>query len=114
MSLFTIYHNPKCSKSCKTLKILQDHGKEINIINYLQTPLEATELKEICQKLNCKIQDIVRVKEDVFSTLNLDFNNSEDVINALILHPILLERPIVVKNYEAVLGRPPENVLILM
>ena len=111
MKTFTIYHNPKCTKSRQTLALLQASKIEPQIIEYLQTPPTAAELKGILAKLGMKPEQLVRKGEDVFKE-NYAGKTLTDAqwIDAMVKHPILIERPIVVSGNRAVLGRPPENV----
>lgn len=111
---YIIYHNPRCSKSRETLKILQDAKVEIEIIEYLKTPPSKDDLKELLNKLKVPIKDIVRTKESIFSELCVDLEKEEEVLRVLSEHPVLIERPIVIYNNRAVVGRPPENVLKLL
>lgn len=112
MSEVTIYHNPRCSKSRQTLAILQDKGVTPTVIEYLTAPLDAETLKSLLTMLGMGPRDLMRKKEDVYQANNLGDErlSDDDLINAMIDHPILIERPIVVKDGRAVLGRPPENV----
>lgn len=114
MSLFKIYHNPSCSKSREALRILENHKKEITIIKYLETPIKKSELEEICQKLGCNILDIIRTQEPIFQALNLDLNNADKLFEAVVKHPVLLQRPIVISGQRAAVGRPIENILALL
>ena len=112
-----ILHNPRCSKSRETLKLLQDRGVELAVVEYLQQPLSKAQLREICKLLGSKPLDIVRTKETLFTELGLSKDNgfSDDQwLDVLVQHPKLLERPIVVRKGRAALGRPPENVLALL
>lgn len=112
-----ILHNPRCSKSRETLKLLQDRGVDLPVIEYLQHPLKAAELREICKLLGKKPLEIVRTKEALFSELGLSTDNGysdAQWIAVLAEHPKLLERPIVVRNGKAAVGRPPEAVLALL
>jgi arsenate reductase len=95
----TIYHNPRCSKSRKTLALLQEHGIEPTVVEYLKNPPDKRELGIITRKLGVKPEKIVRRGEDSFKQKE---------------YPILIERPIVVKGDQAIIGRPPENVLDLV
>lgn len=110
MSTWKIYHNPKCSKSRQTLQILQDKGIKPEIIEYLKNPPNEKELLEIISKLNCKPHELLRKKEDTFKALNLDIENDQAVIKAMATTPTIIERPIVITEKTAVIGRPPENV----
>ena len=116
MASFTIYHNPRCSKSRQTLEILNDKGVDVAIVEYLKTPPSKAELKSILAALNVEPQAIMRKKEAEYKEAGLD--NSElsidAQIDAMIAYPKVIERPIVVKGNKAVVGRPPENVLDLI
>jgi arsenate reductase len=111
MKTFTIFHNPKCSKSRATLALLQQRGVEPQIVEYLKTPPTAAELKAIVAKLGIEPEQLVRTGEDVYKA-NYAGKTLTDAqwLDALAKHPILIERPIVVSGNRAVLGRPPENV----
>ncbi len=111
MTDFTIYHNPKCSKSRATLALLQEHGIEPKVVEYLKTPPSATQLKSILGKLGITPEQLVRKGEEVYKSKYAGRQLSEaQWIEALLADPILIERPIVVSGGRAVLGRPPENV----
>ncbi|MBY6191961.1 arsenate reductase (glutaredoxin) [Microbulbifer agarilyticus] len=114
--MWTIYHNPRCSKSRQTLQLLQENNIEPEIVLYLETPPDAAALKTILGKLGIAPRDLLRKGEDAYKELNLkDTSHSDDdLIDAMVSHPKLIERPIVVKGDKAVLGRPPENVLELI
>lgn len=106
-----IYHNPRCRKSRETLEIIKSKGQEPEIIEYLNTPPGADELKEVLGMLGMKASEILRKGEQVYKDNYKGKDLSEDEwIDAMIEHPKLMERPIVVKGKKAVLGRPPENV----
>lgn len=106
-----IYHNPRCTKSRETLKLIRDKGIEPEIVEYLKDIPSTAELKEILMKLNLKAEQIVRRTEAYYKE-NLKGKTfaEEEWIQIMIENPKLIERPIVVKNNKAVLGRPPENV----
>ena len=108
-----IYHNPKCSKSRKALEIIKSKNIEPIIILYLVNKLSKTEVKNLLSKLGLSIRDILRTGEDEYKNNNLKNENLTDdkLIDFLIKFPKLLQRPIVVKNNKAVVGRPPENIL---
>jgi arsenate reductase len=108
----TIYHNPRCSKSRDTLALLEAQGIQPTIIHYLDNPLDKATLLSLLKKLDLSPRDIIRKSEDAYKTLKLDNLSLTDeaLIQALINHPKLLERPIVVAGNKAVIGRPPENV----
>lgn len=106
-----IYHNPRCRKSRETLAIIHDAGLEPEIVEYLKTPLDASELGDLLQMLGIPAEKLIRKGEAIFKELYKGKNLSEDEwIQAMVAHPKLIERPIVVKDSRAVLGRPPENV----
>ncbi len=112
---FTIYHNPRCSKSRSALAILEEKGVQPAIIEYLKTPPTNDELRSILKKLGMKPEQIVRKGEDIYKQKFADKTlTDEQWLDALVKNPILIERPIVVKGDRAVLGRPPENVLNLL
>ena len=108
-----IYHNPKCSKSRKALEIIKSKNIEPIIILYLVNKLSKTEVKNLLSKLGLSIRDILRTGEDEYKNNNLKNENltNDKLIEFLIKFPKLLQRPIVVKNNKAVVGRPPENIL---
>ena len=111
-----IYHNPKCSKSRKALEIIKSKNFEPTIILYLVNKLSKAEVKKLLSKLGLSIRDILRTGEDEYKNNNLKNENLTDdkLIDFLIKFPKLLQRPIVVKDNKAVVGRPPENILNLL
>ena len=113
---FTIYHNPKCSKSRKTLELLQAANIQLTVIEYLRTPPDVATLKSILSKLGISARDLIRSKEALFSELALDDASLDDetLLTAMVDNPILIERPIVVCEGQAVIGRPPENINSLL
>lgn len=115
MADFTIYHNPKCSKSRATLALLQEHGVEPQVIEYLKQPPTQAELKAIVAKLGIKPEALLRKGEEIYKAKYAGkVLTDSQWIDAMISDPILIERPIVVSGKRAVLGRPPENVLELV
>lgn len=111
----TIYHNPRCGKSRDTLAIMKERGIEPTIVEYLKTPPTKNDLRSIIKKLGMYPEQIVRKGEDVYKQKFAAKVLSDDQwLDALAKHPILIERPIVVKGNRAVVGRPPENVLKLL
>ena len=115
MSTYKIYHNSRCRKSRQALQILQDNNCDIEIINYLETNLNASLIKDVLKKLSLKPRDILRTIEQDYKDNNLkqDDLSDDDLIEYMIKYPKLIERPIVIKGDMAILGRPPENVLKL-
>lgn len=114
MGAITIYHNPKCSKSRATLDLVAGGG-EVKIIEYLETPPTAKELESLVAKLGIEPEQLVRKGEDVFKKEYAGKALSRSQwLDAMVRHPILIERPIVVVGDRAVIGRPPENVRALL
>jgi len=111
-----MYHNPKCSKSRATLELLEGWGIAPEVVEYLKNPPTVEQLKEILAKLEMKPRDLMRKKEDDYVDLGLDDEalTDDDLIMAMVEHPILIERPIVLANGKAALGRPPEKVLEIL
>ena len=110
-----IYHNPRCSKSRQTLALLQENGIEPDVVLYLDNIMTANELRKLLAKLGISPIQLVRKGEVVWKEKYKGKELSDDqVIQAMIANPKLIERPIVVKDKLAVLGRPPENVLELI
>ena len=111
-----IYHNPRCSKSRQTLKLIHDAGIDPEIIHYLDSPPSTCELEQILQKLRIEPQELMRKGEAVYKEFGLASRDltRQEAIQLLHEHPKLIERPIVVRGDRAVLGRPPENVLELL
>jgi arsenate reductase len=112
----TIYHNPRCSKSRQTLALLEAKGVEPDVVLYLEDSPDAATLKDLLKKLGLGPRDLLRKGEDAYKDLGLSDLSLTDlaIINAMVAHPKLIERPIVIKGKRAVLGRPPENVLELL
>lgn len=109
----TIYHNPRCSKSRETLALLNENGIQPNIIEYLKNPPSVVTLKQILAQLGINARALLRIKEAEYRSLNLaDQQTSEEqLLHIMHQHPKLIERPIVVCQQKAVIGRPPEKVL---
>jgi len=110
--MVTIYHNPRCSKSRKALALIEDQGLKAEVVLYLKTPPSSDTITELLQKLGMTARDIIRTSEAAYKENNLKESSlsEETLIAAIVAHPILLERPIVVKGKRAIIGRPPENV----
>ena len=111
-----IFHNPRCSKSRQTLSILTDNEIDIDIVEYLkETPNKET-LVKIINLLDIKPRDLLRKSEAVYKEKGLNNENltDDDLIQYMLDNPILIERPIVFDDYRAIIGRPPENVLIFL
>jgi arsenate reductase (glutaredoxin) len=116
MSKVKIFHNPRCSKSRQTLALLEQQNIEAEIIEYLKTPPTKDQLVEIIAMLNIEVRDLLRKGESLYKELGLaDLNLSEDqLIQAMCDNPKLIERPIVINNDKAKIGRPPESVLTIL
>ncbi len=114
MTGWTIYHNPKCITSRRALALLREHGIEPEVIEYLKTPPGADGLKALLKKLKMPAGQLLRKKEGLFKQLKLDPENDAAALAAMAKHPVLMERPVVVRGARAVLGRPPERVLELL
>ncbi len=109
-----IYHNPRCSKSRQTLALIEAQGTTPDIVLYLDTPPSKTELKKLIKMLGIKPQQLLRKGEAIFKEqFKGKTLSDEEWVEAMVAHPKLIERPIVVQDGKAVLGRPPENVLDL-
>ena len=108
-----MYHNPKCSKSRQTLALIRDKGIEPDIVEYLLNPPSVAELKDVLVKLALEPRDIVRQKEAREEGIANDLDGTA-LIEAICKHPRTLQRPIVVKDGKAAVGRPPENVLNIL
>ena len=109
-----IYHNPKCSKSRKTLELVRNKTSEFEIIEYLKNPMTVKKITVLLSQLKIKPLELVRTQETIWKE---NYKGKElidiEIINAMAENPKLIERPIVVKNNKAAIGRPPENVLSL-
>jgi len=112
----TIYHNPRCSKSRETLKLLESRGVSPTVVEYLKTPPTAAELQDILAKLGYGPRQLMRTKEAEYKQGGLDATNlsDADLIAAMVSTPKLIERPIVLANGKAAVGRPPESVLDIL
>ena len=112
----TIYHNPRCSKSRATLALLQERGFEPRVVEYLKTPPDRDTLVWLLDRLGMEPRELMRKGEPEYKELGLD-NPEMDrdaLIDAMLEHPKLIERPIVVYQGEAAIGRPPERVLEIL
>jgi arsenate reductase len=112
----TIYHNPRCSKSRQTLALIEERGISPTVVEYLKETPSAKELKAILKKLGKRPRDVMRRGEAVYKELGLaDLTLSDDqLVDAMVENPILIERPIVVSGPKAAMGRPPEAVLEIL
>ena len=111
-----IFHNPRCSKSRATLALLEQNGVTPEVIEYLKTPPSTAELRSILEMLGLAPRDLMRKNEDAYKSVGLNDTSlgNDALIAAMVANPILIERPIVVANGKAAVGRPPENVLEIL
>ena len=109
--MIKIYHNPRCRKSRAGLAYLETKKVDFEIIDYIKNPISEAELANLLMKLNKSPQDIIRTQENIYKS---DFKGknfaNEEWIKIMVEHPKLIQRPIIVKNYKAVLGQPPEEI----
>lgn len=116
MSDIIIYHNPNCTKSRQTLELLKEKGFEPHVVEYLKNPPSANELQSILTKLGMSATDIIRSGEPEYRELGLMAASytQDGLVDIMVKHPKLIERPIVVNGNKAAIGRPPENVLAIL
>jgi len=110
----TIYHNPRCSKSRTTLALLEENNAKATVIDYLTTPPSVDDLKNILALLGMTPRELMRKKEAKEAGLNDPALDDDALITAMVANPIVIERPIVVANGKAKIGRPPEGVLDIL
>ena len=109
----TLYHNPRCSKSRAALALLQERGVDLDVVEYIKTPLSATAIKELLALLGVTARDLIRPKDARDAGVNLDGSDAA-LVKAMADEPRLIERPIAVNGDRAAIGRPPENVLDIL
>ncbi|MFJ4389673.1 arsenate reductase (glutaredoxin) [Pseudomonas soli] len=116
MTDLTLYHNPRCSKSRGALELLEARGLAPTIVRYLETPPDAATLEQLLAKLGIGARQLLRTGEDEYKALDLANSALSDaqLIKAMVEHPKLIERPILVAGDKAVIGRPPEKVLEIL
>ena len=112
----TIYHNPRCSKSRQTLALLGERGIAPRVVQYLEESPDAATLSDLLDRLGLEPRDLMRKNEAAYKELGLDDPalGRDALIAAMVAHPILIERPIVVSGRKAAIGRPPEAVLEIL
>ena len=110
----TIYHNPRCTKSRETLALLEKNGIKPRIIEYLKTPPSAMELRNIARMLGISVRELVREAEARDAGIDAVEMDEKDLVAAMVRNPAVIQRPIVVNNGKAAIGRPPENVLKIL
>lgn len=110
-----IYHNTSCSKSCAAVQLLENKDTELDIVNYMDGNLRREELKNILQLLRLSPLELMRTKEPLFQQQFKDLvQTDEQWIDTMIKHPILIERPIIIKGDKAIIGRPVERLIDLL
>lgn len=116
MTELTLYHNPRCSKSRGALELLEARGLAPEVVRYLETPPDAATLKALLGKLGIGARQLLRTGEDEYKSLELanPALSDEQLIAAMVEHPKLIERPILVAGDKAIIGRPPEKVLEIL
>lgn len=115
MDTIRIYYNPRCSKCRAALALIEERGYSAEVVEYLKTPPDKEELRTLLHKLNMQPADIVRKGESIYKELYSNRTlGAEEWLDALVEHPILIERPIVVRGNKAVVARPPEQALALL
>lgn len=109
--MITIYHNPRCSKSRETLQLLKEEGEDFKVVEYLKSPPSKEELAKVAQQLGMRPQEFIRKGEKLYKEkFSQQELTDEEWLTVLSANPILIERPIVVKEGKAILGRPPQTV----
>ena len=115
MSNVKIYHNPRCSKSRNAMELLKEQGVEAEVVKYLETPPSKDEIVEILKMLGISARELMRTKEDIYKDLGLkDVSDEDALIDAMVANPKLIERPVVIKDGKAAIGRPIENIILLL
>ena len=115
MANVTIWHNPRCGKSRDAAKLLEDKGIDAEVVKYLETPPSKKELKSVLKMLGISARELMRTKEDIYKELNLkEETDEEKLIDAMVENPKLIERPVVIKDGKAAIGRPIENIIDIL
>ncbi len=116
MTDLTLYHNPRCSKSREALALLDARGLAPTVVRYLETPPDAETLRALLGALGLSARQLLRSGEDAYKTLGLSDPalTEAQLVDAMVAHPILIERPILIAGDRAVVGRPPEKVLEIL
>lgn len=112
--MMEIWHNPRCSKSRRALELLEERGVELRVVRYLDDPPSRQRLEEVLDLLGIEPQALVRKGESVYAELGLADADRERLLTAMVEHPVLIERPVIVADDRAVVGRPPERALELV
>jgi arsenate reductase len=115
MSTVQVWHNPRCSKSRNTVALLEEQGVEAEVLKYLDTPPSRDEIVDVLKMLGIGARELMRTKEDIYKELGLkDVMDEDKLIDAMTENPKLIERPIVIKDGKAAIGRPIENIIELI
>ena len=115
MNKVIVWHNPRCSKSRNTVNLLEEQGVEAEIVKYLDTPPSRVELMAVLDMLGLSAKGLMRSKEDIYKELGIkDINDEDMLIGLMVANPKLIERPIVIKDGKAAIGRPIENIIELL
>jgi len=115
MAEVIIWHNPRCSKSRAAAQLLEGNGVEAEVVKYLETPPSKEEIKAVLKMLGISARELMRTKEDIYKELGLkDVEEEEKLIEAMAEHPKLIERPVVIKDGKAAIGRPIEKIIELI
>jgi len=115
MSKVTIWHNPRCSKSRAAAQLLEEKGVEAEVVKYLDTPPTKEEIEAVLKMLGISARELMRTKEDIYKELGLkEVEDEAKLIEAMVEHPKLIERPIVIKDGKAAIGRPIEKIIALL
>ncbi|MDX9814040.1 MAG: arsenate reductase (glutaredoxin) [Sulfurimonas sp.] len=110
--MVTIWHNQRCSKSREAMSIATDLGIDSKVVKYLEADITKDDIKELLKKLGISPRELMRTKEDIYKELNLaDEMDEQKLIDAMVAYPRLIERPIIIKNDKAIIGRPIDKVL---
>ena len=112
--MITLLHNPRCSKSRQALALLDERGAAVQVRRYLDEPLDGAELRALMARLNAEPRDLVRTTEAEWKALGADRDDPEQVIDAIVAHPKILQRPIADDGSRVIIGRPPEDILALL
>jgi len=115
MNKITLWHNPKCSKSRNAANLLEERGIEAEVVKYLETPPSKEKIKEILKMLGISARELMRTKESIYKELGLkEVKDEGKLIEAMVKYPKLIERPIVIKEGKAAIGRPIEKIIALI
>jgi len=115
MSTIQIWHNPRCSKSRNAIALLEEQGIEVEVVKYLENVPSKEEIQSVLKMLDIQPRALMRTKEEIYKELNLqDEMDADKLVDAMVANPKLIERPIVIKEGKAAIGRPIENIIDLL